>query len=355
MFESFTPLCDTTDADFSDIDTAAQQIEGPWDTLSAHRDDSLVSSDNDAFDEVGTPPTSVPSPADFQSAELGFLSSGVGRSVSAGDHDKLQRDYEALREKHQQLERMTQALLIQRIFQESMAHTTAAGPEAKPSAPVLSNSVRPTTWPVMSDRDSLFQHMDSQSTDVDVHGFMKEMEATRQTLSRNNSGMSTVSRSTIHHVPPSPPSQSAELELPPFVKSGGSARPQTEHSSANRPPLPSIPDSGYGTEQRRGSLGDLPFGTGQHVATGQLTPPATVEADKMVSEGLPLLRDSPLEPALPASNTLSPRHSQPGFLTEQEMAEYDDVSYSLFYQDNNTLQSQPSPLGFTFEFPSQAE
>jgi hypothetical protein len=354
LFESFTPLCDTTDAAFSDIDTAAEQIEGPWETIPAHRDDSLVPSGNYALDEPGTPPTSVPSPADFQFAELGFLSSGVGHSVSAGDHDKLQRDYEALREKHQQLERMTQALLIQRLFQESMAHTTAAGREPKPSAPALSNSVRPNTWPVMSDRDSLFQHMDSQSTDVDVHGFMKEMEATRQTLSRNDSGMSTVSRSTIHHVPPGSPSQSAELELPPFVKSGGSARPQTEHSPAHRPPLPSIPDSGYGTEQRRGSLGDLPLGTGQHVATEQLTPPAAVEADKPISEGLTWLGDSPLQPALPASNTLSPRHNQTGFFTENEMAEYDD-SFSLFYQDNNILQSRASPLGFTFDFSSQME
>jgi hypothetical protein len=351
LFESFTPLCDTTDTSFSDIDTAAQQIEGPWETLSAHRDDSPVPGGDAEFDEVGTPSTSVPSPADFQSSDLGFLSPGVGRSVSAGDHDKLQRDYEALREKHQQLERMTQALLIQRIFQESMAHTTAAGPEPKPSAPILRNSVRPHTWTVMSDRDSLFQHMDSQSTDVDVHGFMKEMEATRQTLSRNDSGMSTVSRSTIHHVPPSPPSRPADMELPPFVKSGGSVHPQTERSPAHRPPLPSIPDSGYGTEQRRGSLGDLPFGTGQQVATGQLAPPAPVEADKTVGEGPPLLVDSPLQPALPAGNTLSPRHSQPGFLTEQEMAQYDDDSFNLFYQDNNILQSDASPLGFTFDFP----
>ncbi|KAK4044011.1 hypothetical protein C8A01DRAFT_12503 [Parachaetomium inaequale] len=356
LFESFTPLHDATDIALSSADST-QQTEEQWERFSDHLDDALVP---DEDDDVRTPSTSVPSPVPLQLAGFAPVDPAAGRFVSADEHDRLQREHEALRERHQQLERMTQALLIQRLFQENMKPTTAPGPDTKPPSLGSPKKSCPATSPAVSDRDNLVQHMDSQSTDVDVHAFMEEMEDTRQSLSRMNSGLTIASRSTIHRVPPSPPSRRAEL---PGAKT---AADQPSHQAkaplAHRPPPPSIPDSGYGTENRRGSLGDLP---GQHSTTTKpLTPPSTAEAaaaedNKKTSGGVGIIPwgEGPSPQRTPRANTssssLSPHHSQAsqpsqpgGFLTDQEMADYDDDSYNLFY--DNILHARSSPPGFTF-------
>jgi hypothetical protein len=349
LHDSFTPLHDLTTTDSLGSDSAQQIEQQQWERLSGHLDGPPGSDQDGGPHEARTPPTSVPSPDMSQVPGFAPLGSKTERFISAYEHDRLQREHQALRERHQQLERMAQALLIQRLIQENTKHKP--GPDVKPPA---SKNNRSGSSPATSDRDSLVQHMDSQSTDVDVYGFMQEMEDTRQTLSRMNSGLSTASRSTIHHVPPSPPSRPVELPGP---RGSGLDHQQPKHAHSHRAPLPSIPDSGYGTEQRRGSLGDLPTGAGQHSSEAKpLTPPSTAEAaeaaKKAGEEGLPWGDSLPSQD--PPANTSLPPRSQPGFLTEQEMADYDDDSYNLFYQDN-ILHLRSSPLEFTFDYPSQVE
>ncbi|KAK4123793.1 hypothetical protein N657DRAFT_427506 [Parathielavia appendiculata] len=273
LFNSFTPLHGSTVPDVSS--DSGQQIDEQLQVFSGHLDCSPACNRSVSSDEAGTPPTSVPSAAVLQIAGSASPGTKNVQSISAYEHEKLQREHQALRERHQQLERMTQALLIQRLIQESTNHTAVPGSDVKPPVPSSSKNNRLRSSPPTSDRDSLVQHMNSLSTDVDVYGFMQEMEDTRQTLSRINSGLSTASRSTIHHVPPSPPSQPAELS---GLKGGGFENHQAKHSPSHRAPLPSIPDSGYGTEQRRGSLGDLPVGAGQSAPAKPPIPPSTAEA-----------------------------------------------------------------------------
>ncbi|AEO57715.1 hypothetical protein MYCTH_2304236 [Thermothelomyces thermophilus ATCC 42464] len=351
LYESFTPL-----AAGPNTQTGGELCGRP----AEHPNDALSPAGIGNQEAARTPSTSVPSPVSPQLANPTPVGSGVERFVSADEHDRLQREHEALRERHQQLERMAQALLIKQLFQESMNLTTAAGPAVKPPLPIASSEKDcPATSAAASDRDNLVQHMNSHSTDVDVHAFMEEMEDARQSLSRMNSGLSTASRSTIHRVPPSPPSRHADL--PGF--------PSGDGETGRHAPLPSIPDSGYGTENRRGSLGDLAAaGAGQQPATpGSLIPPCTAESaaggdgnnkDKAGGEAV-LWGESPLQQTPRGYNgTLSPpHHGQPSFMTEHDMADmadYADDFYNIFYQDN-MLHSRSSPPGFTFENPSQVE
>ncbi|KAK4106533.1 hypothetical protein N658DRAFT_439080 [Parathielavia hyrcaniae] len=338
LFNSFTPLHSSTIRDVSSSDSSQQQLEEQWQSLSDHPHGSPAPTPSDSSNEAGTPPTSVPSPAVFPVAALVPPGSKDASSISAFEHEKLRREHQALRERHQQLERMTQALLIQRLIKES---TTVPEPDVKPSVPSSSKNDRLRSSPPTSNRDSLVRHMDSQSTDVDVYGLMQEMEDNQQTLSRMNSGLSTTSRSTIHHVPPSPPSQPAELS---GHRGGGLDNQQAKHPPSHRVALPSIPDSGYGTEHRRGSLGDLPMGSEQPAtAKSIMAPPSTAEAAEIVNN---------LAAVSEASMPLH-HHSQLGLLDEHE-AYYDDASYNLLFQDN-MLHSRSPPDGFTFEFSSQVE
>jgi len=348
LYESFTPLSDSADAAMSDIDPS-QPTGEHWEQLPTHLDDSIGFHDDENANEAGTPPTSVPSPAIFQPADSAPSGQRDGLFVAADEHDRLQREHQALRERHQQLERMAQALLVQQLIRENAMNATAPEDDAKPPTLGTMQNSRPASSPGTSDRDSLVQHMDSQSTDVDVYGFMDEMEDTRQTISRMNSGLSTASRSTIHRVPPSPPSRPAEL---PGSRNNGPPSQQDKHSLAHRPPPPSIPDSGYGTENRRGSLGDIPKTAVGPVGFGP-TPPSTAEtaeqgsSSQKMGEGIPWA-DSPSQRSARAT-VLSPQHSQqPGFLMDHEMSEF-DASYGLLFQDDGDLHSHASPPGFTFE------
>ncbi|KAK4157910.1 hypothetical protein C8A00DRAFT_39763 [Chaetomidium leptoderma] len=357
LYDSFTPLLRPTPSDPAAIDSTqqTQTEEAQWESLPNHLDG--LPDVHDISDEAGTPPTSVPSPVMPEFADSAALESRDGQFVSANEHHKLQKEHHALRERHQQLERMTQVLLVQQIIRENMKHTATAQPDVKPPALGSSDNGHAVASPAASDQDSLVQHMTSQSTDVDVYRFMDEMEDTRQTLSRMNSGLSTTSRSTIHRVPPSPPSRPAEL---PDSQRGDPANHHAKHALAHRPQLPSIPDSGYGTEQRRGSLGDVPLLLPLPMTTGPAgfgpTPPSTAEtaaadADKKMGESLPF-EDSSAQ-RTPRANEPSPQHSQSGFLNAQEMADYDDEAYRLFYQDSNI--SPFRSLGFDFGSPSQVE
>ena len=85
--------------------------------------------------------------------------------------------------------------------------------------------------------------------DVDVQGLMHEP---KENLSRHNSGLSSSSKSTIHHVSNSPPQRLAEY------RDGQDAQPTK--ATPNRKQPPSIPDSGYASasnRHRHGSFGDF--------------------------------------------------------------------------------------------------
>jgi hypothetical protein len=364
LYESFTPLHDSTDTLLSSAETT-QQTEPQRERVSDYPDESLLLDINDGPDTAGTPSTSVPSPIALQLAGPAPEGLNAGRFVPADAHDRLQKEHEALRERHQQLERMAQALLIQRLMQENLKPATTPSSDGKPPSSTSSKQSRSATSPATSDRDNLVQHMDSQSTDVDVHAFMEEVEGTRQSLSRMSSGLTTASRSTIHRVPPSPPSRHAEL---PGAKQGDQPSHQAKDTLAHRPPPPpSIPDSGYGTENRRGSLGDLLAGVGAGADAGQLavamrplTPPSSTEVVQEPKgapggEGIPW-GESPSQqnPRVgsdtPPSSSSAPHHNQPVFLTDQDM-DYDDA-YNMFY---GMAEARASPPGFTFDFNSQAE
>jgi hypothetical protein len=361
LFESFTPLQDSTDTPLSSAEST-QQAESERETVSEYPDESLMFDVDD--DAARTPSTSVPSPVTLQLADPAATGPSAERFVPADEHSRLQREHEALRERHQQLERMAQALLIQRLMQENLKPAATPNPDVKPPSSSPSKNYSATSPPV-SERDNLVQHMDSQSTDVDVHAFMEEVEGTRQSLSRMSSGLTTTSRSTIHRVPPSPPSRHAEL---PGAKQGDQPGHQAKDTLPHRPPpLESIPDSGYGTDNRRGSLGDLLAGVGAGADAGQLaatmrplTPPSSAEAAQDPKrtpggEGVPWGKSPSQQTPRAGSNNLpssssSLLHNNPSeFL---DMADYHDDDFNIFYQDNDALPPSPS---FLFDTPSQVE
>lgn len=394
LHDSFTPLCDPADT-IIPVTQPAQQTGDGQNVVSLPDDSPMADAggDTNGADEAGTPSTSVPSPV-LPSDTGSFLPApmNAGRIVSVDEHSRLQREHNALRERHQQLERVAQVLLAQRMMQQPNLSHSAATTNDNVVIPGPSSVRQTSNHPIRTkaplDRDNLVQHMDSQSTNVDVQGFMNEMEDTfsQQSASGYNSASasSTASRSTIHRVPPSPPSQPAPL---PGDKVENPPSHHTTTALAHRPPLPSIPDSGYGTEQRRGSLGELQ----QEALAKLITPPSSNEAavapgvtEATTTDDLGNIPpnsnsststrnsnsgyDSELHwgatatpPLRRVQHKLSPHHSQNSdlFLADQEMADYSDQDYSLFYQDSsgrNLFNPNASPNGFDFEFPpSQTE
>lgn len=132
-------------------------------------------------------------------------------------------------------------------------------PSFQPPTDRPSEDSHPASTAEAPDRGNLVQHMDSQFTDSDAYNvcpFMEEMDdefPSRQTLSGMNTGFSTFSRtSTVHHVP-------WPVELPGLDGDRGDEPKgqQCGKPMAHRPPPASIPDSGYGTEGRRFSVGDV--------------------------------------------------------------------------------------------------
>ncbi|KAK3302145.1 uncharacterized protein B0T15DRAFT_542088 [Chaetomium strumarium] len=358
LYDAFTPLLDATDSPPSGSgDDLTQETEAQRRRFPSQADGSPVANEDDVLGGIGTPPTSVPSPDLLPSAAFGPSNPSNSRFISADEHCKLQEEHKALRERHHQLERVTQVLLARQFIQEKMrTHTsTKSGIESLRAGSCKSDPSVIST--ASSDRDSLVQHMDSQSTNVDVYRFMDDVEHTRQSISRMNSGLSTVSRSTIHHVPLSPPPRAAGLPTQQQNTGHPLISQQSKQSLAHRPPLPSIPDSGYGTDQCRGSLGDLaPSAEQQHAGTGSPTLGAEEAAERpRFTQELSWTDDSDAFQRGPGGPGTPKPHGgsqSSGFLTEQEMAEYTDSSFELFY---SSLQSRSSPTGFTFELGSQQE
>ncbi|GAB1320518.1 hypothetical protein MFIFM68171_10728 [Madurella fahalii] len=258
LYETFTPLVDLGHPE-SHSSECKEKYQWPEGTTSLGGF-PVSDCDGDFPDVCGTPPTSVPSPA-LPSA--GFAASNPNDTlfVRADEHRKLQKEHQDLRESHQHLQQMAQVLLAP-YLQQAMCRTAQS--VLKPLTVGTPMDSHPASVSEASDQDNLVGHMDSQSTNVDVHAFMDEMEnfSTRQSLFRMNSGFSITSHtSTIHHVPNSPPPWHAE-PLDPEQGSGDHTEGQEgKKPLAHRPPPASIPDSGYGTENRRPSVGDVVYPT----------------------------------------------------------------------------------------------
>ncbi|KAL2164485.1 hypothetical protein VTH06DRAFT_3701 [Thermothelomyces fergusii] len=206
--------------------------------------------------------------------------------------------------------------------------------------------------------------MTSQPTDVDRHAFIGDMENAHQSLQRMNSGLSTASRSTIHHVPPSPPSRHAGL--PGFPSGSGKTGRHVKDGHGPGSPLLSILDSGYDTDKRRGSLCDLAASTGEQPAIpGSVIPPSTAESaaarndngrdDKVGGETV-LWGGHPFQQSPKADNGAlwPPNQSQQGFMIGDDIPDYEGDSFSTLYQDIMSY-SRSSPPEFTFETHSQVE
>ncbi|KAK4147057.1 uncharacterized protein C8A04DRAFT_9398 [Dichotomopilus funicola] len=356
LHDSFTPLCDPADTIVPATQPAQQTGDGH--NAADGLEDSLmedVGGDTNGADEARTPSTSVPSPVPSHTDSFLPAPMNADQIVSVDEHGRLQREHEALLERHQQLEQVTRVLLIQRMMQQpnlnhstTTTNNTVVNPGPSNARSTLHHSI---VMKALLDRDNLVQHMDSQSTDVDVQGFMNEMEDTlsHQSAAGYASAASSASSSTIHRVPPSPPSQPAQL---PGDRVEKATSHQTTTALAYRPPLPSIPDSGYGTDKRRGSLAELQ----QEALAKMVTPPSSGEAAEASQADV-----APGVTEATTAHKLSPHHSQSSdlFLTEQEMANYHDPDYNGFYQDSNgqnLFNPDPSLDAFGFEFPpSQTE
>ncbi|KAL2258724.1 hypothetical protein VTK26DRAFT_7856 [Humicola hyalothermophila] len=363
LFDCFTPLV------VPETDPSGDLEGNGYEALSTHL--SALPTYEGVYD-VGTPPTSVPSPVLDTGAVVSSKTSD-GRFVSAEEYNRLQKEHQVLWERTQQLEWVNQMLLARQLTQ--IAQQSKPNIKLQGSPPQIN---RPTT-----DRDTLVQHMDSQSTDVDVQGLMDEVDSTHRSLSRMNTGLSTASRSTIHHVPPSPPPRPSEHS----PVSGRAFAPSSSHQPRHRssthdyhypPPPPSIPDSGYGTEQRRGSLSDaVPAGEGGDAAPAGLEPkpPAPLITPPSSFDAQPKQAPSTTAAAAAAAVVGHSSHAAAvaegakdverqsdgnGFLSAHDTAaEYDDESYGLLFGDSVPMMRggvrQPSPtlLDFAgYEFPS---
>lgn len=206
---------------------------------------------------ISGPPSAFPGPGlDMATAARAGTGHGYNTEfVPLSEHMSLKREYHQLRQDHQVLRQKHQKLLetTRAPFPQAYQDTTPSAASQKPdnaffalrAAGQLHRRPGSNSKDTASDQESLVLHMDSQSTDVDIQGLMNEAP---ETLSRHNSGLTSMSRSTIHHVPTSPPPLPADDASDCEDDSG-------EAQESSRPP-PSIPDSGYGTDPRRCSLGE---------------------------------------------------------------------------------------------------
>lgn len=189
------------------------------------------------------------------------------------EHRVLNQQHRELCQRHQQLVQVTRGLLQRQAYQDSLA-ASAQRPggnlwTALPSGQqhrLGTGAAEQSAYSrdSASDQESLVLHMDSQPTDVDIQGLMDEAA---ESLSRQNSGLSEMSRSTIHHVPNSPPPLPSDQD-------GSDCEDETDEPkqpSPSRRPPPSIPDSAYGTDPRRGSLTEQGCGDGAPGSGGAQT------------------------------------------------------------------------------------
>ncbi|KAK0646015.1 hypothetical protein B0T16DRAFT_151139 [Cercophora newfieldiana] len=265
LYESFTPLVDpSTNPDNLDQDPQLRGVE----RAEAQEELTLVRSPSRqsvggffAASVEGTTAWNEPmSPTTAQSATPFFAppiapttATHESATIPMEEYERLQRERDDLRQKNLQLERINNALLVSRTYQNASAF--AHGPRPDPLAAMASSSnlsmagpSRPRTLarpPAPSDRDSLVQHMGSQPPEVDIDGLMNEPH---ENLSRQNSDLS--SRSTIHHVTNSPPLPTDEYET-------ADGKGENTQPRVVKPPTS---DSGYvslGHHNRHGSFGHI--------------------------------------------------------------------------------------------------
>ncbi|KAK3375149.1 hypothetical protein B0H63DRAFT_526424 [Podospora didyma] len=242
LLNSFTPLV-TESEHFAQPPSTFEHADEEVEANHLEESSFSVHDDPDALGDPASPPTSPPSPT--LSLETGTSRGAVPAKdfVPITEHRKLQQE---LQEKHQQLEKVTKVLkyALGNIAQAPLLALRTGRPSG-PKSVAASGSTAQTEVP---DQDNLFRHMDSQSTDVDIEGLMHEAQ---ETLSRQNSDLSTASRSTIHHVPTSPPPL-----LPDESTSDEKCNPgELQKDSLAKPE--SLADSAYHTDTRRGSLGEI--------------------------------------------------------------------------------------------------
>ncbi|KAK3380078.1 hypothetical protein B0T24DRAFT_675811 [Lasiosphaeria ovina] len=252
LLDTFTPLVPETQPfgrpalSFENTD---EDVEVETGRSSSHMDSPFTARGDLNFHNHFTPHLTPVSPAAPLRLETAGLSGpAVAKDfVPASEHLRLQKE---LHEKHQQLEQVTKALFALGSTGQGSPDVLLTMRTGRSPAPRSRAASGPKTQSDGSDQDSLVLHMDSQSTDVDVQGLMHEAQ---ETLSRQNSGLSSTSRSTIHHVPTSPP----PLPTEPGSDGRGDMGAQTSEPMLGRRPPESLPDSAYGTDPRRGSLGDM--------------------------------------------------------------------------------------------------
>ncbi|KAK3900489.1 hypothetical protein C8A05DRAFT_17205, partial [Staphylotrichum tortipilum] len=141
-------------------------------------------------------------------------------SHAARELDRLQREHEELRRRNAQLEQQVAQLVVPAgtgaqnsnmmaaAVSQGVPNASTAPSLANPGrfpAPSSNNPGRSPALPALPDRDSLVRHMDSQPTNVNVQGFVREVEDAHRSISPTGSARSSASRATIHRVPPSPP------------------------------------------------------------------------------------------------------------------------------------------------------
>ncbi|KAK4178454.1 hypothetical protein QBC36DRAFT_344614 [Triangularia setosa] len=252
LLNSFTPLVDQPSHTHTGFDLVQESEEDGWDQLSRGLEESL-DTDGSACAPAASPALMYPT--------------SHGEFVPLTEHQRLLKEHQALQEKHRRLlGQVTQAAYAQQVREnarnqplnarDNMLLAAMSRESHKAQSTTLTHQQRKHT-----DRDNLVQHMDSQPTDVDVQGFLEEVENAHKGLTRQDSGFSTSSRSTIHHVPPSPPVKSLDYA---DDRQQGAAHGSGSQNLRKQPT--SHADSGYATEGRRGSLAELGMSTVAGVA-----------------------------------------------------------------------------------------
>ncbi|KAK0737021.1 hypothetical protein B0T21DRAFT_383091 [Apiosordaria backusii] len=250
LLNSFTPLVDGPSHTHTSFDLVQESEEDGWDQLSRGLEESPEVDDSTRV-PVASPALVYPT--------------YHGEFVPLTEHQRLLKEHQALQEKHRRLlGQVTQAMYARQVCENNTRNQPLDARDnmllaamARAPSKVERSSLLQQQHKLL-DRDNLVQHMDSQSTDVDVQGFLEEVENAHKGLTRQDSGFSTTSRSTIHHVPPSPPLRSldyADDDQHDAAHGSGSQNLQTRKQPTSHA------DSGYATEGRRGSLAELGMST----------------------------------------------------------------------------------------------
>ncbi|KAK3357419.1 hypothetical protein B0T25DRAFT_157517 [Lasiosphaeria hispida] len=280
LYDSFTPLVNS-DGEFEAPNIAplhfdlGDNLEQSRDSPSRRSSFFAAGVEGAAWDDHASPPTSVPSPAAFfPRPPAPPTSTPGGTSISIIDErERLQRENNALLERNQQLEKMATVLIVRQMYQEfngaaagpssDQLARNSAGPGAsatdRPAMQLTSPGAATSSSKDSSDRDSLVVGMGSQPENVNIQGLMDEPQ---ENLSRQNSGLSSTSRSTIHHVTTSPPP--LPDDFPGNGEDGADEGDRPREITPNRKPAASIPDSGYDSNHRHGSFGEAGFMHGGH-------------------------------------------------------------------------------------------